>query len=167
MQTYFVRVECDVTAKVYSQPFRYRAYINNELFAERTWIWTDSYLEENFQINAPPGVYSIRFETVDINNGKIKVSNYKTHWPFIDLLKNNITKLKIELVQFIQSNAQPYGHSDLSYFYDPIQKDQETITAMINCIASEEEKLAWYVQRRPCIIDHLGQTAVEILDASI
>lgn len=77
MQTYFVRVECDVTAKLFSQPLRYRAYINNELFAERTWIWTDSYLEENFQIQAPPGVYSIKFETVDADNGRIKVRNYR------------------------------------------------------------------------------------------
>ena len=77
MQTYFVRVECDVTAKVQAQPFRYRAYVNNELFAERTWIWTDSYLEENFQIQAVPGVYPIRFEIVDESNGRIKVRNYK------------------------------------------------------------------------------------------
>jgi hypothetical protein len=77
MQTYFVRVECDVTAKVHEQPLRYRAYINNELFAERTWIWTDSYLEENFQIQAGPGVYPIRFETVDDANGRIKVRNYR------------------------------------------------------------------------------------------
>lgn len=77
MQTYFVRVECDVTAKVHSQPFRYRAYVNNELFAERTWIWDNCYLEENFQIQAPPGVYPIRFETVDEANGRIKVRNHR------------------------------------------------------------------------------------------
>lgn len=77
MQTHFVRVECDVTAKVQVQPLRYRAYVNNELFAERTWIWTDSYLEENFQIQAPPGVYPIRFETVDADHGRIKVRNHR------------------------------------------------------------------------------------------
>lgn len=77
MQTHFVRVECDVTAKVHAQPFRYRAYVNNELFAERTWIWTDSYLEENFQILATPGVYPIRFETVDTDHGRIKVRNHR------------------------------------------------------------------------------------------
>jgi hypothetical protein len=77
MQTYFVRVECDVTAKVHGQPFRYRAYVNNELFAERTWIWDNCYLEESFQIQAGPGVYAIRFETVDDVNGRIKVRNHK------------------------------------------------------------------------------------------
>ena len=55
MQTYFVRVECDVTAKVHNQPLRYRVYVNNELFAERTWIWENCYLEESLQIQAGPG----------------------------------------------------------------------------------------------------------------
>jgi hypothetical protein len=77
MQTYFVRVECDVTAKVHAQPLRYRAYINNELFAERTWIWDNCNLEESFQIQAGPGVYAIRFETVDDVNGRIKVRNHR------------------------------------------------------------------------------------------
>lgn len=77
MQTHFVRVECDVTAKVHGQPFRYRAYVNNELFSERTWIWENCYLEESFQIQAAPGVYPIRFETVDETNGRIKVRNYR------------------------------------------------------------------------------------------
>ena len=77
MQTFFVRVECDVTAKVHEQPFRYRAYVNNELFTERTWIWENCYLEENFQISAPAGAYPIRFETVDDANGWIKVQDFK------------------------------------------------------------------------------------------
>jgi len=77
MQTYFVRVECDVTAKVHAQPFRYRAYVNNELFAERTWIWENCYLEESFQIQARPGIYPIVFETVDDVNGRIKVRNHR------------------------------------------------------------------------------------------
>jgi hypothetical protein len=77
MQTHFVRVECDVTAKVHGQPFRYRTYVNNELFAERTWIWDNCYLEESFQIQAGPGVYPIRFETVDEANGRIKVRNHR------------------------------------------------------------------------------------------
>ena len=77
MQTHFVRVECDVTAKVHGQPFRYRTYVNNELFSERTWIWDNCYLEESFQIQAGPGVYTIRFETVDEANGRIKVRNHR------------------------------------------------------------------------------------------
>ena len=77
MKTYSVNVICDVTAKVLAQPFRYRVYVNNELFAERTWIWQGVYLEEMLPISAPAGVYSIRFETVDRENGRIKVRNHR------------------------------------------------------------------------------------------
>ena len=81
MQTHFVRVECDVTAKVHGHPLRYRAYVNNELFAERTWIWQGVYLEEMIPISAPAGVYPLRFELVDPDHGRIKVRNYKITGP--------------------------------------------------------------------------------------
>lgn len=77
MQTHFVRVKCDVTVKVFNYPLRYRAYVNEELFTERTWIWPEAYLEESFQIQAPPGVYPIRFESVDAANGRVKARNYR------------------------------------------------------------------------------------------
>ena len=77
MKTYSVNVICDVTAKVLAQPFRYRVYVNNELFIERTWIWENVHLEEMLPISAPAGVYPIRFETVDCENGRIKVRNHR------------------------------------------------------------------------------------------
>ena len=77
MKLFSVNILCDVTAKVTGQPFRYRVYVNNELFTERTWIWTDSYLEETIPISAPAGIYPIRFETVDPENGRIKVRNHR------------------------------------------------------------------------------------------
>ena len=81
MKLFSVNVECDVTAKVLDHPFRYRVYVNNELFAERTWIWQGVYLEEMLPISAPAGVYPIRFETVDPEHGKIKIRNYKIAGP--------------------------------------------------------------------------------------
>lgn len=77
MKILSVNVTCDVTAKIHAQPFRYRVYVNNELFAERSWIWENVYLEESLPISAPAGIYPIRFETVDPENGRIKVRNYK------------------------------------------------------------------------------------------
>jgi len=77
MKTFPVTVTCDVTAKVFGNPFRYRVYVNNELFAERTWIWENVYLEESLPIAAPAGIYPIRFEVVDTKNGKIKIRNYQ------------------------------------------------------------------------------------------
>jgi hypothetical protein len=75
MQTEFVVIECDVHCEWHTQPPRYRAYVNNELFAERTWIWDNEYLKEQFQIQAPPGQYQVKYEPLD--RAKITVENWK------------------------------------------------------------------------------------------
>lgn len=53
----------------------YRVYVNDELFTERTWRWTDSYINETLQISAVPGVYSIRLEPVLPNLARFSVVN--------------------------------------------------------------------------------------------
>ena len=58
----FVRLLADVHCKWQGLSPIYRAYVNDELFAERTWIWTDCYLRECLQIEAEPGRYHIKFE---------------------------------------------------------------------------------------------------------
>jgi hypothetical protein len=147
MQTYFVRVECDVTAKVLAQPLRYRAYINNELFAERTWIWTDSYLEENFQIQASPGVYPIRFETVDADHGRIKVRNYRTD---VDIMQDQIQQLQSQLSELKIQNI-----------------DKDGINSVEQQIQTLNDTLQSYLKIRTVkIIDYQGQTAVEISNES-
>lgn len=55
----------------------YRVYVNDELFAERTWRWTDSYLEEMLQISAPPGQYHIRVESVGPSLAHFRASNHR------------------------------------------------------------------------------------------
>lgn len=77
MQTQFVRVLCDVHCAWEGQPPRYRAYLNDELFTERTWIWNDVYLEEAFQIQAAPGKYTLRYELVDTESAQLKVKNMR------------------------------------------------------------------------------------------
>lgn len=95
MQTYSVNVVCDVTAKVLDHPFRYRVYVNNELFAERTWIWQGVYLEEMIPISAPAGVYPLRFELVDPDHGRIKVRNYKITGPARIIMYQGETAVEI------------------------------------------------------------------------
>ncbi len=75
MQTEFVIVACDVHCKWTGEYPRYRCYVNDELFAERTWIWRDVYLEEDLQIQAPPGDYTVRYELIDDANAKLKIRN--------------------------------------------------------------------------------------------
>ena len=78
MEPKFIQFTVDVSAK--RQPgaeLQYRVYINDELFTERNWIWTDAYLEETHQISAPSGIYPIRYETVDSEGGRIRVKNFR------------------------------------------------------------------------------------------
>lgn len=79
MSTEFVVAVCDVRCR-WSEPTpppRYRCYVNDELFVERTWIWTDMYLEESIQIAAPPGKYRVRYELVDTEDVELSVSNLR------------------------------------------------------------------------------------------
>jgi len=77
MQTEFVIAVADVNCEWSGNPPRYRCYVNNELFTERTWIWKDVYLEEALQILAEPGQYQIRYELVDADNAKLTTNNYR------------------------------------------------------------------------------------------
>jgi hypothetical protein len=75
----FVVAVCDVRCK-WSEPTpppRYRCYVNDELFVERTWIWPDMYLEESLQILAEPGKYQVRYELVDPHEVSIEFSNLR------------------------------------------------------------------------------------------
>ena len=77
-QAEFVSAKCDVYIKWKGDTApRYRCYVNDELFCERTWIWHDQYLEENLQILAQPGFYEVRFELLDTEHSRIKTSNLR------------------------------------------------------------------------------------------
>jgi hypothetical protein len=47
------------------------------LFAERTWIWQDVYLEESLQLLAEPGKYTVRVELLDTEHATIKMRNLR------------------------------------------------------------------------------------------
>jgi hypothetical protein len=75
MTKQFVRVVANVDCEWEGLAPIYRAYVNNELFAERTWRWTDCYLEEMMQVEAEPGEYCIRFELVPPHLAKLSVTD--------------------------------------------------------------------------------------------
>ena len=77
MQTKSVQLQCNVFCKWDGNDTRYRLYVNDELFTERSWIWTNSYLEETHQILVPGGIYPIRYETLDRESGRIRVKNFR------------------------------------------------------------------------------------------
>lgn len=77
MERYFVRVLADVDCEWEGLNPVYRVYVNNELFAERTWRWTTEYLEEMLQIEAEPGEYDLRWELVPPHLAQLKVTNVR------------------------------------------------------------------------------------------
>lgn len=72
-----VIITCDVRCEWHKHQPSYRVYVGDELFAERTWIWENSYLEETFQINAKPGKYKIQYEILEGNRATLTATNFK------------------------------------------------------------------------------------------
>ena len=100
MARQFIRLLVDVHCEWKDSPPIYRAYVNDELFAERTWIWTEMYLEECFQIDAEPGDYRIRYELVEplvtdyrpSNSATITATNFRVdHGPAA--VENNVVRI--------------------------------------------------------------------------
>lgn len=72
-----VIVTCDVRCEWRKGQPQYRAYVNDELFTERTWLWEGAYLEETFQISAKPGKYLIRYELIGGKRATLTVTNFR------------------------------------------------------------------------------------------
>lgn len=70
-----VTVECDVYCDWQGPSPTYRAYLDNELFTERTWIWPDQYLEETWQITSVPGQYQLNYQL--LGHGRLTVNNWR------------------------------------------------------------------------------------------
>jgi hypothetical protein len=88
----FIRVLCDVDCEWESFQPIYRVYVDNELFAERTWRWTDHYLQEALQIEAEPGEYHLRFELVKPHLAILTVKNMRVdHGPAT--VKDNVLRI--------------------------------------------------------------------------
>jgi hypothetical protein len=80
LDQHFIAVVCHVFCEWEGDPPTYRAYVDDELFTERTWIWKNEYLEELLQIQAPVGKYNIRYELVPPFTGNIYVKTYEIEY---------------------------------------------------------------------------------------
>jgi hypothetical protein len=89
----FVRVLADVHCDWEGLNPIYRVFVNDELFAERTWIWADSYLEENLQIQAPPGKYRLRWELVPPHLAQLTVENVRVEHGPADIKHDNLLRI--------------------------------------------------------------------------
>jgi len=97
MDKKFVRVLADVHCEWEGLDPIYRLYVNDELFAERTWTWASAYLEENLQIEAEPGEYTIRYELVQPHLAELKVENIRVDFG-PGVIENNVLRITNETV---------------------------------------------------------------------
>ncbi len=75
MLTHAVIVTYDLDIAYTGENPVYRLYVNNELFTERTWIWQNEYLSECITLEAPYGLYNIRYELLPHPDATITVTN--------------------------------------------------------------------------------------------
>ena len=80
MIRHFVKVLFDVHCEWEGKAPDYRVYVNDELFTERTYNFTDAYLEEMLQIEAPVGNYEIRCELVPPAIATLRVENMRVEY---------------------------------------------------------------------------------------
>lgn len=96
MTTQYVRVLCNIICKPNTPEPRYRVFVNDELFSERTWIWEGVYLEESLQIEAEPGIYPIRVELVDPESASLKVKDMRVDHGNATIRKGGILEVIYE-----------------------------------------------------------------------
>jgi hypothetical protein len=88
----FVRVLYDINCTWTGTTPVYRVYVDDELFTERTWKWTNEYLEEMLQIEAEPGEYLITYELLDPTSATLHVNNMRVdHGP--GRVNNNVLRI--------------------------------------------------------------------------
>jgi hypothetical protein len=93
MSKKFVRVLADVYCDWEGLTPTYRVYVNNELFAERDYIWTDAYLEESLQIEAQPGKYHLRWELVAPHLAQLHVKNIRVDYGPGNIKNNELLRI--------------------------------------------------------------------------
>jgi hypothetical protein len=93
MNQHFVRVLADVDCDWEGLNPIYRVYVNNELFTERTWRWTEDYLEEMLQIEAEPGDYVLKWELVPPHLAQLSVKNVRVDYGPAQMSENNTLRI--------------------------------------------------------------------------
>ena len=92
MEPKFVRVLADIGCEWEGLNPIYRVYVNDEMFAERTWYWTTEYLEEILQIEAVPGEYQLRWELVPPHLAQLAVENIRVDFG-PGIIENNVLRI--------------------------------------------------------------------------
>ena len=97
MTRHFVKVLFDVHCEWAGLAPDYRVYVNDELFTERTFNFTDAYLEEMLQIEAPAGKYMIRCELVAPAIANLRMENLRVEYGPANIKGTNLLRIKDEM----------------------------------------------------------------------
>ena len=93
MKQEFVRVLADIDCEWEGLNPVYRVFVNDEMFAERTWRWTTEYLEEMLQIEVEPGHYKLRWELVPPHLAQLTVKNVRVDFGPGQIIENNTLRV--------------------------------------------------------------------------
>ena len=96
MARHFIRVLFDVHCDWQGLAPDYRVFVNDELFTERTFNFSDAYLEEMLQIEAPPGNYKIHCELVPPAVAHLRVENMRVDFG-PGSIKGNTLRIRNEM----------------------------------------------------------------------
>jgi hypothetical protein len=97
MARHFVKVLFDLHCDWAGTPPDYRIYVNDELFTERTFNFTDAYLEEMLQIEAPAGKYTISCELVPPAIASLRVENMRVEHGPGSIKNNSLLRIRDEM----------------------------------------------------------------------
>jgi len=76
MDKRFVKIRFDVHCTWRGFPPQYRVFVNDELFAERSFIWDEyHFIKEMLQVEAVPGTYTFRIEELEPKTGNFTLTN--------------------------------------------------------------------------------------------
>lgn len=98
MGKHYVRVEFDVFMTWRGDvPPIYRAYIDDELLTERSFIWQNAYLEEQLQLQVDAGKYELKFELLDDYGAEMKIENVRVTQGPAGIKKGRILRVHDEV----------------------------------------------------------------------
>lgn len=97
MTRHFVKVLFDVHCDWAGSAPDYRVYVNDELFTERTFNFTDAYLEEMLQIEAPVGNYTIRCELVPPAIANLRMENLRVEYGPAKIKGTDLLRIRNEM----------------------------------------------------------------------
>lgn len=74
---HYVRAVFDLDCTWEGLPPVYRIFVEDELFAEREWSWSDHYSQEMLQIYGKPGIYVVRIDVLKPSLAEFRTSNHR------------------------------------------------------------------------------------------